>query len=91
MGISKNFISKSAITYTAIESDHAMEQINEDMKVMGGITNITQKSNARNSFCSAIFVIASLSKGFCRIHSIDKYERRRSYQSTRAACFRTGC
>ena len=43
-------VSKSAIPFTSIGSDHAMEQDNKKMKVSGGIIGITQNTAALTSF-----------------------------------------
>ena len=46
-------ISKSAIPFTSIESDHPMEQDNKKLKVRGRITRITQNTAASHRFCLA--------------------------------------
>ena len=57
-------IAKSNIPFTAIGSDHAMEQENKILKVRGGVTGLTQNQAALNRFCLASPVLASLSEDF---------------------------
>ena len=89
--LKNNFtISKSNIPFTSIGSDHAMEQINKDMKVTGGITGLTQQPNALNRFCLAIPLTSSLSKEFCQMQSIGSQERKDHYQLSGTTCARVG-
>ena len=57
-------VSKSAIPFTSIGSDHAMEQDNKKMKVSGGIIGITQNTAALHRFCLAAPLLNLISEEF---------------------------
>ena len=57
-------VSKSAIPFTSIGSDHAMEQDNKKMKVSGGIIGITQNTAALHRFFLAAPLLNLISEEF---------------------------
>ena len=79
--LKENFaIAKSEIPFTAIGSDHAMEQENKVLKVSGGVTGLTQNESALNRFCLASPVLASLYEDFCKRQNIKTEYRKCHYQ-----------
>ena len=57
-------VSKSAILFTSIGSDHAMEQGNKKMKVRGEIIGITQNAAALHRFCLTAPLLNLISEEF---------------------------
>ena len=79
--LKENFsINKSDIPFSAIGSDHGMEQENKAMKVTGGITGLTQKQSALNRFWLVAPVLSSLSEEFCRNNQVKTQNRKQHYQ-----------
>ena len=68
MGLStKNFgVGKSEVQFTSLGSDKAMEQENNNLKVNGGITGLTQMPSTLSRFCLVIPVISSLSDDYMK-------------------------
>ena len=87
--LEKNFaIAKSNIPFTAIGSDHAMEQENKVLKVTGGIKGLTQQASALNRFCLVSPIISSLSEEFCTNQYINNDHRKQHYQLSGSTCSR---
>ena len=55
---------KTTISFVGIGSDHAMEQENKNLKIVGGIIGITQNPVALNRFCLAGPILNLISKEF---------------------------
>ena len=81
-------IAKSSIPFVAIGSDHAMEQENKTMKVLGGIIGLTQQPDALNRFCLTAPVLSSLGEEFLERNNICSYDRKHHYQMTGSTCER---
>ena len=81
-------IAKSPIPFIAIGSDHAMEQENKTMKVLGGIIGLTQQREALNRFCLTVPIFSSLAEEFLERNNISNYDRQHNYQLTGSACER---
>ena len=87
--LEKNFaIAKSNIPFTAIGSDHAMEQENKVLKVTGGIKGLTQHASALNRFCLVSPIISSLSEEFCTKQHLNNEHRKQHYQLSGSTCSR---
>ena len=75
-------ILKSPIPLVGIGSDHAMEQENKKMKILGGIVGLTQKPATLNRFCLASPIISSLSTEFAEINNINKQIEKQHHELT---------
>ena len=79
--LKKNFsISKTSIPFVAIGSDHAMEQGNKALKVLGGVTRLTQQTLALRRFCLTAPFLSNLSQEFLLRNNIARYNRSYHYQ-----------
>ena len=81
-------ISKTSIPLAAIGSGHAMEQENKAMKVLGGITGLTQQPAALSRFCLTAPILSELSQEFLQRNNVGTYNRKHHYQLTGSACDR---
>ena len=79
--LSNNFsINKSAVPFTAIGSDHALEQDNRKMKVTGGIIGLTQNQSALNRYCLIAPILNSLSDEFVKLYNVNDNTKKSHYQ-----------
>ena len=84
-----NFISnQSNIPFTAIGSDHAMEQENKVLKVTGGIKGLTQHASGLYRFCLVSPIISSLSEEFCTKQHLNNEHRKQHCQLSGSTCSR---
>ena len=61
--LKQNFsTNKTSIPFVAIGSDHAMEQENKAMNVLGGMTGLTQQTSTLNRFCLTAPLLSNLSQ-----------------------------
>ena len=78
-------VSRTSIPFVAIGSDHAMEQENKAMKVLGGITGLTQQPAALSRFCLTAPILSELSQEFLQRNNVGTYNRKPHYQLTGSA------
>ena len=81
-------ISKTPIPFVAIGSDHALEQENKTMKVLGAVVGLTQQPAALNRFCSTTPILSQLSQEFLQRNNVGVYNRKYHYQLTGSTCDR---
>ena len=81
--LKQNFsISKTSIPFVATGSDHAMEQENKAMKLLGRVTGLRQQTSALNRFCLTAPLLSNLLQEFLLRNNIARYNRSYHYQLT---------
>ena len=81
--LKENFsINKRGLPFTAIGSDHALEQDNKNLKITGGIKGLLQNSSALNRYCLIAPILNLLSKEFYTTFNATTSNTKKHYQLT---------
>ena len=63
---------KTHFLFTAIIADHDIEQLNQELKVFGGVKGLLQNENALHCFILCTPVLDSVDKDFPKRHNMKK-------------------
>ena len=78
--LKENFsVGKSDVPLTSIGFDRGMEQENNNLKVNGGITGLTQMSSTLSQFCLVAPVISSFSDDYMKKYDIQHIWKRKTH------------
>ena len=75
-------VNKSHFPFSAIGADHGIEQLNRELKVVGGVKGLLQNENALHHFILCTPVLDSVCEDFCKRNNLKKESRDKQYQLT---------
>ena len=65
-------VNKSHFLFTTIVADHDIEQLNQELKVVGGVKGLLQNENALHCFILCAPVLDSVDKDFPKRNNLKK-------------------
>ena len=75
-------VNKSHFPFSAIGADHGIEQLNRELKVVGGVKGLLQNENALHRFILCAHVLDSVREDFRKRNKLKKELRDKHYQLT---------
>ena len=73
-------VNKSPHPFSAIGADHGIEQLNRELKVVGGVKGLLMNKNALHRFTLVAPVLDSICQSFSQINNLAKETRDKHYQ-----------
>ena len=72
----RNFgVNKSHFPFSAISADHGIEQLSQELKIVGGVKGLLQNENALNHFILCAPLLDSLCEDFGKRKNLKKESR----------------
>ena len=75
-------VNKSHFPFSAISADHGIEQLNRELKVVGGVKRLFQNENAVHRFILWALVLDSVCEDFRKRNNLKNQSRDKHYQLT---------
>ena len=75
-------VNKSHFSFSVIGADHGIEQLNQELKVAGGVKEILQNENALHRFILCTPVLEFVCEDFRKRNNLKKEPRDKHFQLT---------
>ena len=76
-------VQKTPIPYTALGMDHTGEQVNEVIKIEGGLTGVSRNENARTRYFLTAPIISKIASNFRTANTEKKHHQNKRMYSLR--------
>ena len=75
-------VNKSHFPFSAIGADYGIRQLNQELKIVGGVKGLLQNENTLHSFVLCALVLDSVCRDFRKRNSLKKESRDKHYRLT---------
>ena len=75
-------MNKSHFPFSAIGADYGIRQLNQELKIVGGVKGLLQNENTLHSFVLCALVLDSVCRDFRKRNSLKKESRDKHYRLT---------